>query len=29
MDIGKVKQTLSDAKVYWKRPMPGRYMPFK
>lgn len=20
---------LSDAKVYWKRPMPGRYMPFK
>lgn len=29
MDIGKVKKTLSDAKVYWKRPMPGRYMPFK
>ena len=29
MDIGKVKQTLSDAKVYWKRPMPGRYMPLK
>lgn len=29
MDIGKVKKMLSDAKVYWKRPMPGRYMPFK
>lgn len=29
MEIGKVKQTLSDAKLYWKRPMPGRYMPFK
>lgn len=29
MEIGKIKQTLSDAKVYWKRPMPGRYMPFK
>ena len=29
MEKGKIKQTLSDAKVYWKRPMPGRYMPFK
>ena len=29
MEIGRVKQTLSDAKVYWNRPMPGRYMPFK
>lgn len=29
MDINKLKQTVSDAKVYWKRPMPGRYMPFK
>lgn len=24
-----MKKTVSDAKVYWKRPMPGRYMPFK
>lgn len=29
MNSEKIKQTLSDAKVYWKRPMPGRYMPFK
>lgn len=29
MDFNKIKKTLSDAKVYWKRPMPGRYMPFK
>lgn len=29
MDINQVKKTISDAKVYWKRPMPGRYMPFK
>lgn len=27
--MNKIKQTVSDAKVYWKRPMPGRYMPFK
>lgn len=29
MNLDKIKSTLSDAKVYWKRPMPGRYMPFK
>lgn len=29
MGINNVKKTLSDAKVYWKHPMPGRYMPFK
>lgn len=29
MNINQIKKTLSDAKVYWKRPMPGRYMPFK
>lgn len=29
MDINQIKKTVSDAKVYWKRPMPGRYMPFK
>lgn len=29
MNSEKIKQTLSDAKVYWKRPMPGKYMPFK
>lgn len=25
----QITKLLSDAKVYWKRPMPGRYMPFK
>lgn len=25
----KFAKLLSDAKVYWKQPMPGRYMPFK
>lgn len=29
MNLDKIKSMLSDAKVYWKRPMPGRYMPFK
>lgn len=29
LNLSKVKGLLSDAKVYWKRPMPGRYMPFK
>lgn len=29
MDISKIKNTVSDAKVYWKRPMPGKYMPFR
>ncbi len=29
MDISNIKKTVSDAKVYWKHPMPGRYMPFK
>lgn len=29
MDINKLKKTVGDAKAYWKRPMPGRYMPFK
>lgn len=26
--MDKIKKIVSDAKVYWKRPMPGRYMPF-
>lgn len=29
MNLSKVQKLLSDARVYWKRPMPGRYMPFK
>lgn len=29
MNLTQIKKMLSDAKVYWKRPMPGRYMPFK
>lgn len=29
MNFEKLKNTASNAKVYWKRPMPGRYMPFK
>ena len=29
MKFNQVTKTLSDAKTYWKRPMPGRYMPFK
>ncbi len=29
LKLDMIKKTLSDAKVYWKRPMPGRYMPFK
>lgn len=29
MDINGIKKTVSDARIYWKRPMPGRYMPFK
>ena len=29
MNINQIKKTVSDAKVYWKHPMPGRYMPFK
>lgn len=29
MDINQIKKTVTDAKVYWKHPMPGRYMPFK
>lgn len=29
MNFDQLKKTVSDAKVYWKRPMPGRYMPFK
>lgn len=29
MNSSKIAKLLSDAKVYWKRPMPGRYMPFK
>lgn len=29
MNFDLIKKTVSDAKVYWKRPMPGRYMPFK
>lgn len=29
MNISQLKKTASDAKVYWKHPMPGRYMPFK
>ncbi len=27
--ISKVKSFLSDLRVYWNIPMPGRYMPFK
>lgn len=29
MKFNQIKKVVSDAKVYWKRPMPGRYMPFK
>lgn len=29
MNFNQIKKMLSDARVYWKRPMPGRYMPFK
>lgn len=29
MNLSKVKKIASDAKTYWKRPMPGKYMPFK
>lgn len=29
LKFNQVTKTLSDAKTYWKRPMPGRYMPFK
>lgn len=29
MNINQLKKILSDAKVYWKKPMTGRYMPFK
>lgn len=29
MNFNQIKKIVSDAKVYWKRPMPGRYMPFK
>lgn len=29
LNSSKITKLLSDARVYWKRPMPGRYMPFK
>lgn len=29
MNLNKIRKIVSDAKVYWSRPMPGRYMPFK
>lgn len=29
MNSDKIKKFISDAKVYWNHPMPGRYMPFK
>lgn len=29
MNVEKLKKLASDARVYWSRPMPGRYMPFK
>lgn len=29
MKSSQITKLLSDAKVYWKRPIPGRYMPFK
>lgn len=29
MDINKIKKIASNAKTYWKHPMPGKYMPFK
>lgn len=27
--LSKIKPLISDAKSYWKKPMPGRFMPFK
>lgn len=29
MNLKQIQKLVSDAKVYWKHPMPGRYMPFK
>lgn len=29
MNSEKIKKFISDAKIYWSHPMPGRYMPFK
>ncbi len=29
MNVEKLKKLASDARIYWSRPMPGRYMPFK
>lgn len=29
MNIDKIRKFVSDARVYWNHPMPGRYMPFK
>lgn len=29
MDFSKIRKIVSDARVYWNHPMPGRYMPFK
>lgn len=29
MNVEKMKKLASDARMYWSRPMPGRYMPFK
>lgn len=29
MNVDKIRKFVSDARVYWNHPMPGRYMPFK
>ena len=29
MNVDKFRKFVSDARVYWNHPMPGRYMPFK
>lgn len=29
MNVDKIRKFVSDARVYWNYPMPGRYMPFK
>ena len=29
MNVDKFRKFVSDARVYWNYPMPGRYMPFK
>jgi len=29
LNVDKIRKFVSDARVYWNHPMPGRYMPFK